>query len=386
VRLLWVVPRYGATIVGGAETLVRGLATRGVPPGWTSEIATTCAIDHATWANALPQGETSEDGLRVHRFEVGPRDDARAAELHARVMGAAASYVDELEWLANGVWSPGLERFLVDAGAEYDLIVFAPYLFGTTLWGAQVAPKRSAVLPCLHDEPYAYLATVKSVVEASRGCIFNTDAEQRLARKLYRVRDGAVVGMGFDPPGPVETRFAEPRGLGPYVLYAGRLEEGKRVDLAVEYAVRYAAERRNAPRLVLIGSGHYRPPRDAAHVAFHVGYVSEDEKRAAYAEAVALVQPSRLESLSLVLMEAWLEGTPALATVESDVLRDHCEASGGGVLFDSYESFRDGLDRLLGDDDERRRLGDAGRSYVLERYSWDAVSGRLAAAVARFAA
>ena len=70
-------------------------------------------------------------------------------------------------------------------------------------------------------------------------------------------------------------------------------------DLAVEYAVRYAAERRNAPRLVLIGNGHYRPPRDAAHVAVHVGYVSEDERRAAYAEALALVQPSRLESLSL---------------------------------------------------------------------------------------
>jgi glycosyltransferase involved in cell wall biosynthesis len=192
--------------------------------------------------------------------------------------------------------------------------------------------------------------------------------------------------MGFDPPGPVETRFAEPRGLGPYVLYAGRLEEGKRVDLAVEYAVRYAAERPTAPQLVLIGSGHYRPPRDAAHVAVHVGYVSEDERRAAYAEALALVQPSRLESLSLVLMEAWLEGTPALATSESDVLRDHCETSGGGLLFDSYESFRDGLDRLLADDGERKRLGDAGRSYVLERYSWEAVSGRLAAAVARFAA
>jgi glycosyltransferase involved in cell wall biosynthesis len=386
VRLLWVVPRYGAAIVGGAETLVRGLATRGVPDGWQSEIATTCAVDHTTWANQLPPGESAEDGLRLRRFEVGPRDDALAAELHARVMGEAATYTDELVWLANGVWSPGLDRFLAESADDYDLVIFAPYLFGTTLWGAQVRPERSTVMPCLHDEPYAYLATVRNVVEASRGCIFNSEGEERLARRLYRVRDGSVVGMGFDDPGKLTSRFAESRRIGPYVLYAGRLEEGKRVDVAVDYAVRYAAERENAPRLVLIGSGNYQPPREAEDVVARVGYVSEDQRRAAYAEALALIQPSRLESLSLVLMEAWLEGTPALASAESEVLRDHCEASGGGLLFDSYDSFRRGMDRLLSDDGLRERMGRCGREYVLERYGWDAVSARLAAAVERLAA
>ena len=98
------------------------------------------------------------------------------------------------------------------------------------------------------------------------------------------------------------------------------------------------------------------------------------------------MNPSRLESLSIVLMEAWLEGTAALASGDSDVLREHCEASGGGFLFDSYESFRDALDRLLADDDLRDRMGRAGGDYVLERYGWPAVSTRLAAAVERLAA
>ena len=385
-RLLWVVPRYGVSTVGGAETLVRALAMRGLPTGWSSEIATTCAVDHVTWANELPPGESSEDGLLVHRFEVGPRNQARYDELHAVVLAGAPAYADELEWLANSVWSPELERFLVEAGNDYDLVVFAPYLFGTTLWGAQIAPERSVVMPCLHDEPYARLATVRNVVEASRGCVFNSGGEERLARRLYRVRQGHVVGMGFDRPPPVETRFAEPRGLGRYLLYAGRLEEGKRVNVAVEYVVRYAAERSDPPQLVLIGSGSYRPPREAEHVAVHAGFLPEDEKRAAYAEAVAVVNPSRLESLSIVLMEAWLEGTAALASRDSDVLREHCEASGGGLLFDSYESFRDALDRLLADDDLRDRMGRAGGDYVLERYGWPAVSTRLAAAVERLAA
>ena len=85
-RLLWVVPRYGVATVGGAEMLVRALATRGTPSGWSSEIATTCAVDHASWENEVPPGESVEDGLRVHRFEVGARDEARYAELHASVL------------------------------------------------------------------------------------------------------------------------------------------------------------------------------------------------------------------------------------------------------------------------------------------------------------
>jgi glycosyltransferase involved in cell wall biosynthesis len=385
-RLLWVVPRFGVATVGGAEMLVRALATRGTPSGWSSEVATTCAVDHASWENEVPPGESVEDGLRVHRFEVGPRDEARYAELHARVLASTPAYADELEWLANSVWSPDLERFLVDASSDYDLVVFAPYLFGTTLWGAQIAPERSVLMPCLHDEPYAYLSTVKGVVEAGRGCIFNSDAEARLARTLYKVRDGHVVGMGFDPAGLLETTFAERRGLGRYVLYAGRLEEGKRVDVAVQYAMRYAAERPDPPQLVLIGRGHYKPPAEADGVVVRAGFLPEEEKRAAYAEALAIVNPSLLESLSIVLMEAWLEGTPALAAAGSDVLRDHCEASGGGILFDSYESFRDGLDRLLAEEGLRDRMGQAGRRYVLERYNWHAVTGRLATAVERLAA
>jgi glycosyltransferase involved in cell wall biosynthesis len=382
VRLLWVVPRFGAETVGGAEILVRGLSTHATPDGWTADVATTCAVDHETWANVLPPGESRENGLRILRFPVGPRDPERYAELHPIVLTGESTYAEELEWLANSVWSPDLLHFLEQKGSSYDLVIFSPYLFGTTVWGAQVAPERSALMPCLHDEPYARLETVKRVVEAARGCVFNTDAEEKLARKLFRVSEGSVVGMGFDAPaGPPTAEFATPRDLGPYVLYAGRLEEGKRVHVAVDYAVRYAREREDAPRLVLIGRGNYLPPEEAADVVVRVGFVSEEEKRAAYSEALALVNPSHMESLSLVLMEAWLEGTPALLDKGSAVLREHAERSGGALVFDSYESYRDALDRIRKDMGLRDRLGASGRDYVLGTYGWPTVRRRLQEAV-----
>jgi glycosyltransferase involved in cell wall biosynthesis len=386
-RVLWVVPRFGTGIVGGAEAHVRGLATRGMPDDWTAEIATTCAVDHETWENVLPPGTSSEEGVLVHRFPVGPRDVERLWELHTAIMSARASYADELEWLAQSVWSPTLQRFVEQEWERYDLLIFSPYPLGPTVWGAQVAPERSALMPCLHDEPYARLETVRRVVELVRGCLFNAPAEERLARRLYRVADGQVVGMGYEAPEqPPAAAFAKPRGLGPYLLYAGRLEEGKRVQVAVEYALRYAAERKDAPRLVLLGRGSYRPPPEAAEIVVDGGFVSEEERRAAYAEAVALVNPSTLESLSLVLMECWLERTPALVAAGSEVMREHCELSGGGLVFDTYDDYRDALDRLLADPPLRERMGAAGQAYVLETYSWPVVRERFRDLAERLAA
>jgi glycosyltransferase involved in cell wall biosynthesis len=386
-RLLWVVPRFGSATVGGAERLVGGLARRALPDDWTSEVATTCAVDHETWANVLEPGESREDGLLVRRFRVGPRDDNRYWQLHGLIQSSQADYADELEWLANSVWSPELQRFLEDEGRAYDLILFSPYLFGTTIWGSQVHSERSALIPCLHDEPYAYLTTVRRMFGSVRGCLFNSEGEERLARRLHTVRASGIVGMGFDAPsGEPSVSFGERHKLDSYLLYAGRIEEGKRVDVAVDYAVRYAAERPDPPRLALIGQGSYQVPDSASDVVVKVGFVDEGERRAAYSEALAVVNPSQLESLSLVLMEGWLEGTPCLAAEESDVMRDHCERSGGGFTFDSYEGFRDALDRLRVDEELRRRMGAAGRDYVLETYGWPKVRERFRQTVESLAA
>jgi glycosyltransferase involved in cell wall biosynthesis len=362
--------------------LARGLLARAVPEDWTAEVATSCAVNHETWENALPAGEFLEDGVLVRRFPVGARDAARYDELHAAVLSGKLTYPEEVEWLANSVWSPGLMRFLEEQAETYDLVIFSPYLFGTTVWGAQVAPSSSAIMPCLHDEPYARLETVRAVIESVRGCLFNSPAEETLAHRLYTVRAGQFVGMGYDePPGLPTVDFARPRGLESFVLYAGRIEEGKRVQVAVEYAVRYAAERQSPPKLVLIGSGTYQVPDDANEVVVHAGFVTEEEKRAAYSEAIALVNPSHMESLSLVLMEAWLEGTPSLVASGSPVLREHCDRSGGGFDFDSYESYRDALDRLRVEPELRIQMGTAGRSYVLEEYGWPVVRRRFAKAL-----
>jgi len=379
-----VAPRFGPAVLGGAEALVRHLATHAAPAGWDVSVATTCAVDHVTWRDAVPAGTRIEDGVTVHRFPVGPRDARRYDALHPVILSGTASYVDELEWLSQSVTSPGLERFIEHRAREFDLMVFAPYLFGTTIWGAQIAPERTALMPCLHDESYARLRTVRAVVEACRGCMFNAPGEERLARRLYRVPASGVVGMGFEPPpGPPPEAASRPDG--PYVVYAGRLEEGKGVDRLVAHVAEMREADPSAPRLLLIGKGGYAiPPNARAHVVT-AGFVPEDEKRALFAGAVALVSASRMESLSIVQLEAWLEGTPCIVDAGCIVMADHCSASGGGLMFSDAAGFAAAV-RQLRDPATRREFGGRGREYTLDVYGRPAVRARFAEFVERIVA
>jgi glycosyltransferase involved in cell wall biosynthesis len=196
-----------------------------------------------------------------------------------------------------------------------------------------------------------------------------------------------VVGLGFDPAPPVDAEAfrARHRLAGPLLLYLGRKEVGKGVHLLVEYARRYRATHRADLTLVLAGDGPVTAPEGAEGIR-DLGYLDRADKAAAYAAATVVCQPSRNESFSIVLMEAWLAGTPVLVHAGCPVTSHHVFASGGGLAFGDFYEFAGALDRLLDDADLRRRLAAQGRAYVEREYSWPAVTARLRATLDRLVA
>lgn len=380
--LAFVTPWYGRDIAGGAEAECRATARALRARGVRIEILTTCARDHASpWADHHPPGVTEEDGLLVRRFRVRPRDAERYARLQWRLdLGGRLAPHEEAEFVRHSVNSDDLHAYLAAERDRY-WYLFIPYCFGTTWEGALVAPERSLLVPCLHDEPFARLQATRRALRAVRAVCFHVPAERALAEQVAGSDPGTfhVVGEGVDalPPGDAGRFRARHRVPEPFLLYAGRKAREKNVPLLVEYFAHYRFAHPDRPlKLVLIGSGGIRIPSRVGRHVLDLGFVPVQEKADAYAAALALCQPSLLESFSLVLMEAWLAGRPVLVHGRCAVTREHCLASNGGLFFDDYFEFQETLDLLAGDPALRDRLATAGRAYVLARYTWERVTGR----------
>jgi glycosyltransferase involved in cell wall biosynthesis len=78
----------------------------------------------------------------------------------------------------------------------------------------------------------------------------------------------------------------------------------------------------------------------------------------------------------MVTLEAWALGRPVLANGRCDVLRGQCRRSNGGLFYDNYAEFREGLKLLLSSARLRQALGENGRRYFEANYTWDIIEGK----------
>lgn len=384
-RIAVVCPRFSASgTVGGAETLLHRHADRLASQGRDVTILTTCAQDHFTWNNVREPGTERVEHLTVRYFRVDEdRNLERFLDIQDRISrGETVSDEEERAWIDHNVNSADLCDHLRDH--DYDRILMGPYLFGLIWHAARIHPDRTLLVPCLHDEPFARLRIMRELFSSVRGFLFNTVPEQRLAALLFDVKPdrGVVVGMALDPYESDPGAFAKRHGIErPYLVYAGRRETLKGTPLLTDFVHTFRRRTGRDLMLVFTGSGDIEAPAALRPHILDVGFVSEREKHEAMAGAVAFVHPSTLESLGIVLLEAWLAGTPCLVSAYGEVLCHQCKASGGGLWFRTYPEFEHALLLLLDQDGLRETLGRAGREFVLREYSREAVDRRLLAGV-----
>jgi glycosyltransferase involved in cell wall biosynthesis len=110
-----------------------------------------------------------------------------------------------------------------------------------------------------------------------------------------------------------------------------------------------------------------------------LGFVSVQDKRDAMAAAAVFCQPSVNESFSIVLMESWLTGTPALVHGACAVTVEHCRRSNGGLYCVNSAEFAATLDYLAAHPQTAQRMGELGRDYVLANYTWPTIVDRYSA-------
>ena len=381
-RLGFVPPRYGPDVIGGAEMVLsetaQGLAGR----GWDVEVLTTCARDHFSWDNHYPAGETRDGAVTVRRFPaVVSTSRTDRARLESRILaGEPLTLAEQHRWMNDDLRVPALYHHLLSRSERYRALVFAPYLFWTTFACGQIAPERTLLVPCLHDEPQAALELFRPLFAGAAGTWLLSEPEHRLAHDLGLVPGRhRVVGAGVDVPSSYDPGGfrARHRLEERFVLFSGRREGGKGWERLLEGFARALAGGELPLTLVTTGTGRVDIPPGLAGRVVDLGFVPIAERNDAMAAADAYLQPSPYESFSRTVMEAWLAGTPVVANAAAEVVRWHCERSGAGLVYEDDADLEQCLRFVAEAPAAAAALAAPGRDYVLAHYRWPGVLDRL---------
>ena len=381
-KIAFVVPWYGDKIPGGAETELRGLIKDLQKNRIELEVLTTCVEKFVSdWnKNYYEPGDYVEDRIKIKRFKVRKRDTKKFDKINFKLMNnQKITTEEEQKFFEEMVRSVDLENYIEKNMDDYSLFCFIPYMFGTTYYGVKKSKKKAVIIPCLHDESYAYMETIKEIFNISSASIFHAKPEQELAKRLYGMENvkTPVLGEGldFNIPDKLEGVKEKYNLKNPYILYAGRKDEGKNVHLLLKYFSIFKEKNASIDLdLVLIGGGEIQIPKNIKENVHDLGFVSIDDKYRAYANSLTLIQPSINESFSIVIMESWAVGTPVIVNGKCEVTKNFAIESNGGLYFNNYFEFEEILKFYINNSKIADKMGKNGKEYVFKNFDREIVT------------
>lgn len=364
---------------GGMNVYVRELVSS------LAQAGVDCRVYVRRWADDLPGTVFVEPGFEVVHVPAGPPGLAKED---------LPDIVDEFT-----------DR------VEADLVRFRPVAVHANYWlsgvvGAEL--KRRLGLPLVSTfhtlarvkaengdpEPERRVQAEASVMECSDVVLANCSPEARQLEELYHLDHSRieVVTPGvdhafFSPGDPRGARWALGAGHEPLLLFAGRIQPLKGVDVAVRTLA--AVERRDARLWIVGGASGPDGEREVARVRDlarelgvegRVRFIPPQPHHLLstyYRAADVCLVPSRSESFGLVALEAAACGVPVVASAVGG-LRTLVEHGRTGYLVEGRDpgDFAAWVDMVLGDPVLHRRLSvsAAARARI---FTWSTSAARL---------
>jgi glycosyltransferase involved in cell wall biosynthesis len=391
-----VISWFGKHLKGGAEQQAWQVATRLARRGHKVEVLTTCCRSFQDdWAvNHLKARVSQEQGITIRRFRVDRREHETFARVNSLMLSLPSSALkpgvnpvnskDAAIFCSENINSTPLLDYLKNKHQQYQAFLFIPYLYGPVLKGLPIVASRAFLQPCLHDEVYAYLPQVAEIFHAAKGLLFNSKGEAQLAQQLYGagilakslvVGEGVEVDQHYDDNAirPIRNFLVKQER---FVLYLGRRDLTKNTDFLVRAYAAFKQKHASNLKLVLAGPGS-ESFDDPGLGVVDLGLVDERDKEALLANCLALFQPSRKESYSRVIMEAWFYGRPVAAHRDCLATAMAVEEAQGGWLADSEIEWGELFAKVdwLGEEN-LAQYGANGQMYAKEYAVWDKVIER----------
>lgn len=382
-----VIPWYGKQARGGAEQECNFMAHCLSNAGHIVEVFTTCVPTAADdrGVNVLPPGAAMEDGILVRRFPVKRQNRERYEPANLRIFrNESFSKMDEQAYIEEDINSPEMYDYIKLHKEDYRCFIPLPYLYGVVYHVSRICPEKTVMIPCLHDESYAYMSIFKELMPRLKGMVFLSWPECRLANMLYPLNPmrtevlGAVVPSGWEEQCNADAFRVKFNINDPYIVFAGRKDAGKKADELRDFFIRYKSERPDsALKLVFIGGGNLDIPAEWQRDIFDLGFLSEQDKHDALAGALLLCNPSQFESFSIVIMESWQAGRPVMVSALCPVTADFCRRSGGGKSYSDYQQFSQQIDWFLTHKSETDAMGQRGKAYVQNNFIPDKMAKKM---------
>jgi len=332
-----------------------------------------------------------EDGYRVVHIDLGPTTTGLSRTVNEFTDGVltwAAENDAVYDAVHSHYWLSGWAGVVLEDRLGVPLAISFH-----TLGRVKNATRRA------DDTPASLfrIATETEVI-ARAGCVISsTPAEAVELIEHYRADPErlCISPPGLDhslfyPGDQGEARLALGIGRsGPLVLFAGRIQPLKALDVAVESFALVAAAHPEAKMMIVGGASGERGPDEMAamldlvaelgladRVSFHPP-LPHDQVPVAYRAADVLVVPSRSESFGLVAAEAQACGIPVVASRVGGL--EYVIADGEtGFLIDDWDpaAYAAAIGRILGDPALAAGLSKAAVERSV-RFSWSATADRL---------
>lgn len=370
-KIAFVVQRYGAEIIGGAEYFTRLIAEK-LNQYHDIEILTTCAHDYHTWENKYLNETDSINGIVVHRFLNSKlRDNEDHMLIQEKVFNFSHEKEHEIKWIEEqGPFCPDLIKYIINHKYDYDLFLFFTYRYYPSFYGIKEVAQKSIICPFAENDPALNLSTTQDIFNNVKGIIYSTPEEQKLINSKIKIDNNvlsSIIGCGINIP----NKIMNENNCEKYILYLGRIEGSKGCYELFDYYLKIINENESyMPDLLL--AGHDAIPIPQHKKIKYIGFISEQEKYTLLQKAEFLIMPSMYESFSLVTLESLACGTPVLVNGACEVLKGHCLRSNGGLWYRNYNEFKACFNYLL-KQPLNKKMGNNGLKYIKETYSWNII-------------
>lgn len=377
-KVALVTHRFGTGFAGGAEKSLRLMATSLQQRGYEVEVITTCNEHESRWANTLAAGTKREDGFNTHRFPIDNYDAERlgAAYEAIRLAEGKVSEAIQKQYLQHSLGSQRLIDALTARRGEFAAIITGPYLFKLVYDVACRFGDQVLLASCFHEEPLAKMSLFQRAYRQVGGLLFHTAGEAKLAAEELKINHprhtiiGSVLGAEAFRS---DAQAGRSRVSLPYLVYCGRYCPEKGLDRLLGYMEKHHDKGGEVLKLVCVGQGPMALPKRPWLV--DMGFVSEQAKRDLIAGAIALVNLSRNESLSIVALEAWALGVPVIADTQCAVLRDQVIRAAGGHCVGDATEFSQLIAEWLRKPGLASSMGQQGNAFVQKEYASSEVFG-----------